>query len=217
MSKPAGMQVHRQHRGDSGPFLLQWVRDHVGFRVYPVHRLDKPTSGLMVFAATSAAAATLSEAFRERQVQKSYRAIVRGHLDGDGSIDYALGPVRDRFSTSSDEKRSAVTDYRVLQRSEVPVPVGRYQTARYSLVDLRPRTGRRHQLRRHMKHVFHPIIGDRKYGDRDHNRFVTELGFSRLALCSVELSIDSLGISRSIPMDAELSLLANELQLRSND
>lgn len=215
--KPAGMQVHRQHRGDPGPFLLQWLRDAVGFRVYPAHRLDKPTCGLMVFATSSDAAARLGEAFRERQVEKRYHAIVRGHITEDGCIDHPLGAVRDRFATPPTEPKDATTEYRVLAKSEMAEAVGRYDSARYSLVELRPKTGRRHQLRRHLKHIFHPILGDRKYGDRDHNRFAANLGFERLALGSVSLCIPSLQLAHSVQLDDEILRLAHTLGLRSDD
>ncbi len=189
--KPPGMLVHRQHRSQTGPFLLQWLRDRLGMRVFPIHRLDKPTSGLMVFGLCPESAAALSTQFRETLVEKLYLAIVRGHLHDDGLIDYALKPVRDRLSSRlSNEAQDARTRYRVLGRSELPTPVGRYSTARYSLLELAPETGRRNQLRRHMKHLFHPVLGDRKYGDRDHNRFQEELGFRMLALCSIGLSVN---------------------------
>jgi tRNA pseudouridine65 synthase len=172
--------------------LLQWVRDAVGQHVFAVHRLDKPTAGLMAFATSPEAASLLSRAFRERRVAKRYAAIVRGHVDSPFDVDYPLGAVRDRHARSGDEPKDAVTRVSPIGQSEIGVPVGRYQTARYTLAVLSPLTGRRHQLRRHMKHVFHPIIGDRKYGDRDHNRFLEAEGFRRLALCSIGLEIEGL-------------------------
>lgn len=215
--KPAGMQVHRQHGGDTGPFLLQWLRDEVGARVYPVHRLDKPTAGLMVFTDSRDLASAMGEAFRERRVKKRYQAIVRGHVLQDGVIDYPLGPVRDRFAPSTDERREAQTEVRVVARSEVSTPVGRYESARYSWLALRPRTGRRHQIRRHLKHVFHPIIGDRKYGDRDHNRFANSLGFDQLALCSTSLSFPELDLEYAVDPVPEWQALAAALRLTTAD
>lgn len=217
VSKPAGMQVHRQHPGDSGPFLLQWVRDQIGAEVFPVHRLDKPTAGLMVLTDSREMAATLGEQFRERRVVKQYQAIVRGHLHEDGVIDYALGPVRDRFASQSDERREAKTGYRVIARSEMPSAVGRYETARYTWLSLQPHTGRRHQIRRHLKHIFHPIVGDRKYGDRDHNRFARTLGFDQLALCSTSLAFPELGVEYSVDPVPRWHQLALALGLKAAD
>jgi tRNA pseudouridine65 synthase len=211
------MQVHRQHAGDEGPFLLQWVRDEIGATVFPVHRLDKPTAGLMVFTDSRELASAMGEEFRERRVTKHYQAIVRGHLLGDAVIDYALGPVRDRFSGQSDERRAAKTGYTVLAKSEVASPVGRYESARYTWLSLQPHTGRRHQIRRHLKHIFHPIVGDRKYGDRDHNRFAKSLGFDQLALCSTHIAFPRLDLEYAIEPVPQWLSAATALGLRAAD
>jgi tRNA pseudouridine65 synthase len=187
----------------------------MGQHVFAVHRLDKPTAGLMAFATSPEAASVLSRAFRERRVVKRYAAIVRGHMDSPFEIDYPLGAVRDKLAKSSDERRDAVTKVSPIGHSEIDIPVGRYQTARYTLVVLSPLTGRRHQLRRHLKHVFHPIVGDRKYGDRDHNQFLESEGFRRLALCSIGLEIEGLetDFSYSATPDQEWLALASLLEL----
>lgn len=192
--KPAGLLVHRSpiDRRETR-FALQLVRDLVGRRVYPVHRLDKPTSGLLAFGLSSAAARRLAEAFAAGQVQKTYLAVVRGVVPESGRIDHPLVEELDRYGDPLAEPdkgpQSAVTGYRRLAEVELPFAVGRYPTSRYSLLEARPETGRRHQLRRHFKHLLHPIIGDTKYGEGRHNRFFREqFNCHRLLLAAVELS-----------------------------
>ena len=129
----------------------------------------------------------MCQQFEEKTVQKSYLAIVRGYLQGKGQIDYPLkiqlDKIADKFAQEDKAPQEAVTDYESLNIVEMPYAVGRYQTTRYSLVKLIPQTGRKHQLRRHMKHIFHPILGDTQYGDLHQNRALTEYsGCQRLFL-----------------------------------
>ena len=192
--KPAGLLVHRSpiDRRETR-FALQLVRDLVGRRVYPVHRLDKPTSGVLAFGLSSAAARRLAEAFAAGAVAKTYLAVVRGVAPDSGLIDHPLVEELDRYGDPLAEpdkgSQAAVTAYRRLATVELPFAVGRYPTSRYSLVEARPQTGRRHQLRRHFKHLLHPIIGDTKYGEGRHNRFFREqYGCARMLLAAVELA-----------------------------
>ena len=194
VNKPPGLLVHRS-RIDRGAdrFALQTVRDQIGRRVFPVHRLDKPTSGVLLFALDPEAARRLSDAFARRAVRKTYLAVVRGYLEPGGVIDYALRETRDRTTDGKARRdkppQPAVTVYRRLATVETPHAVGRYPTSRYALAALRPRTGRKHQIRRHMKHIFHPVIGDRKYGDGRHNRFFEEhFGCRRMLLHAAALT-----------------------------
>lgn len=196
VEKPAGLLVHRSEidRRETR-FALQLVRDQLGRRVWPVHRLDRPTSGLLLLALDVETARRLTAAFTARAVEKRYLAVVRGHPDGSGRIDYPLVEVLDRFGdrlVSPDRPpQPAVTDYRRLATVELPEPVGRYATARYALLELTPLTGRKHQLRRHLKHIFHPIVGDTTYGDGRHNRFFrTRFGCARLLLAATRLTFD---------------------------
>lgn len=194
--KPAGLLVHRSpiDRHETR-FALQEVRDLLGRRIYPVHRLDKPTSGILLFALDSGSARGMVGAFASGKVAKTYLAVVRGMMPEDGVIDHPLAEEPDRLASTglvsaSKKLRPAVTAYRRLAEVELPVAVGRYPSSRYSLVALFPRTGRRHQLRRHLKHLFHPIIGDTKYGEGRHNRyFREELYTARLLLHAAELTI----------------------------
>lgn len=193
--KPAGLLVHRSaiDRWETR-FALQLVRDRLGQRVWPVHRLDKPTSGILLFTLHVEAARRLTEAFQTNAVHKTYLAVVRGYTDTTGCIDYALKEeldrTTDRLTDPGKAAQSAVTDYRRLATLELPHAVGRYATARYSLIEANPRTGRKHQIRRHMKHIFHPIVGDTTHGDGRHNRFFRQqLGCRRLLLAATALRL----------------------------
>ncbi len=179
VNKPAGLLVHRSDidRHETR-FALQTVRDQIGQRVYPVHRLDKPTSGVLLFALNSESAHALSTKFNEGSVQKTYLAIVRGYPEQQATIDY---PLREAWDKMTDRRvrrdkapQTAVTTLHRLATAEIPVRVDRYPTSRYALVAAHPLTGRKHQIRRHMKHIAHPIIGDTTYGKSRHNRLFAE-------------------------------------------
>lgn len=196
VNKPAGMLVHRSwlDRHET-QFVMQTLRDQIGQYVFPIHRLDRPTSGVLLFALNSEMANLLCLQFEEKTVEKSYLAVVRGYLTGSAQIDYPLkiqlDKIADKFAQEDKEPQSAVTNYTGLQTVEMPWAIGKYQTARYSLVRLMPQTGRKHQLRRHMKHIFHPILGDTQYGDLHQNRGLSEkTGVSRLMLHAETLSFD---------------------------
>ena len=177
INKPSGIMVHRTSISEDQQFVLQILRRQVGYRIYPIHRLDRGTSGVLVFGKTSIAANQLAEQFREQKVEKQYLGVVRGYLEREGTVNYALA------REPGKEKRQAITHYRVLQETEISVPIGRYQTARYSLVEMHPKTGRRHQIRRHFSHLRHPIINDKKHGDVKHNKYwANELGIRRMLL-----------------------------------
>jgi tRNA pseudouridine65 synthase len=144
INKPAGMLVHRTYL-DHGEtvFAVQQLRDQIGMKVHPVHRLDKPTSGLLMFALNAEALTTLQSQFTKKSVKKVYWAIVRGYLSGNGSLDYPLKREVDSYSQAATAvNQSAVTHYRCLAQTELPVPVGRYPTTRYSWIEIKPETGR---------------------------------------------------------------------------
>jgi len=187
VDKPAGLVVHRGERTREEPAVLQLVRDRLGQHVYPVHRLDRATSGVLVLALDPEAARHLVEAFTARAVEKRYVAIVRGWVDEAGVVD---SPLREDPSAPLAE---ATTEYRRLATWEVPVAVGRYASARYSLVEVVPRTGRMHQIRRHFTHLCHPVIGDVRYGDGRHNRMFRErFGVHRMLLHAQRLAFPDL-------------------------
>ena len=194
VNKPAGMLVHRSwlDRHET-QFVMQTLRDQIGQLVYPIHRLDRPTSGVLLFALNSEIANLLRQQFEQKQIEKQYLAVVRGYVTGHGEIDYPLkvqlDKIADKFSQPDKAPQSAVTFYEGLQTVEMPYGVGRYATSRYSLVRLIPQTGRKHQLRRHMKHIFHPILGDTQYGDLHQNRALMEhTGCTRLLLHAEKLT-----------------------------
>lgn len=195
INKPSGLLVHRSRidRHESR-FALQILRDQIGEHVFPVHRLDKPTSGLLVFARSSDAARLLSEKFARREVAKFYLAVVRGHCPASGVIDHSLSEKHDRLADpqarNDKAPQEAQTFFRTLAQVEWPEAVDRYPQTRYSLVELQPRTGRRHQLRRHMKHIGHPIIGDSTHGKGVHNRyFARRFDCARLMLACHRLEL----------------------------
>lgn len=193
INKPAGMLVHRSWLAKhETTFVLQTLRDQIGQLVYPVHRLDRPTSGVLLFALNSESAKHFSQAFEQHQVHKTYLAVVRGYMPTEqGSIDYPLSVIRDKIAdkhsianTDTKPDQPAQTDWQLIDSTEQPfVARTRYKTSRYSLIKLCPTTGRKHQLRRHLKHIFHPIIGDTSYGDHHQNRAIrAHIGVSRLML-----------------------------------
>ncbi|WP_151993278.1 tRNA pseudouridine(65) synthase TruC [Buttiauxella massiliensis] len=196
VNKPSGWLVHRSwlDRHET-VFVMQTVRDQIGKHVFTVHRLDRPTSGVLLMALSSEVAHLLSQQFENHQIQKRYHAVTRGWLEDDTVLDYPLveelDKIADKKATQDKEAQPAVTHYRGLATVEMPVPVGRYPTARYSLVELEPKTGRKHQLRRHMSHLRHPMIGDSKHGDLRQNRAAAEhFGCERLMLHASQLSLN---------------------------
>jgi tRNA pseudouridine65 synthase len=179
VNKPPNLLVHRSRLSEDRVFLLQQLRDHIGQRLYPVHRLDRATSGVIVFGTTPEAAAALVDLFTRHQVQKSYLAIVRGYLSEQGVID---SPLQDLETNTG--LQTAVTAYRNLGQTDFPHPIGkRYPSARYSLLDVTPQTGRRQQIRKHLSHIRHPILGDKQHGDVKHNSYFRDhFGLERLFL-----------------------------------
>jgi len=184
INKPTHILVHRTNISEDTRFVLQILRKQIGQRVYPVHRLDRATSGVLLFGKNSEITEKVSSVFRHRQVEKIYWGIVRGYLDKQGEIDYPLA--KEKWLP----KKEAVSYYRLLDQTELPVAIGPYPTARYSWVEIQLETGRRHQIRRHFAHLRHPIIGDKKYGDVKHNNYWRDyFGIDRMLLhaCRIRL------------------------------
>lgn len=189
VDKPAGLLVHRSPvDSHAQAFLLQQLREQTGQWLYPVHRLDRPTSGIIVFACHPAAAHCLGAQFATEQVRKTYLALVRGWAIS-GLIDYPLRTLDGVTGKAQTAVQAAQSRVRLLMRYELPIAHSRHATSRVSLLALRPHTGRRHQLRRHLKHVFHPIVGDSTYGDLKQNRaFAAFTGVQRLLLHAQSLA-----------------------------
>lgn len=211
IDKPSGLLVHRSEidRRETR-FAVQLLRDQIGRQVFPVHRLDRGTSGVLLFALDAATARLLNAQFAERQPGKTYLAVVRGHPADSGDIDHAITRQPDeREYVHGDAQlnaQPAFTRYRTLARCELPFAVDRYPHSRYALVELQPETGRRHQLRRHLKHIAHPIIGDATHGKGVHNRFFQQqFGVGRMLLHAVELTLQHPYSGQPLTITAPLS------------
>ena len=201
VDKPSGLSVHRGWDGERDVAMTR-LRDQIGRYVYPVHRLDRGTSGVLLFALSADVAAALGKTFTDGRAEKTYLALVRGAPPTSGTIDHPLPPGEDR----REERVSAVTDFVRLDGF-----------GRYSLVEARPRTGRLHQIRRHLKHISCPIIGDVNYGKGEHNRlFRTSYGLHRLFLHAATLRLPHPETGHLLeihaPIPRELSVVLEELR-----
>ncbi len=210
VNKPSGLLVHRSliDRHETR-FAVQMLRNQLGQKVYPLHRLDKPTSGVLLFALDAATARLAGEQFQAGAVQKTYLALVRGYTSAAGVIDY---PLREELDEVADAKadhnkpaQPAITHYRSLEAFELPFAQGKHPTSRYTLLELTPETGRKHQLRRHLKHIFHPIVGDTTHGDGKHNQlFREQFGCGRLLLHAARLVFVHPLTGAAVQIDAPL-------------
>ncbi len=172
-------------------FVLQTLRDQLGQRVWPVHRLDKGTSGVLVFALNAEVARTLGQAFESGEgLHKTYRAMVRGWPADELFIDHPLKRMPDDMRSQREEIQSAQTQLHTLWRGQLALPYQGFAHTRVAHVQLQPLTGRRHQLRRHMKHIAHPIVGDATHGKGPFNRDVAAyIGMQRLWLHALQLHL----------------------------
>jgi len=185
INKPPGLLVHRSPiAGNADEFALQLLRDQLGRRVYPVHRLDRKTSGVLLFALSKSSHAAMHHLIANQQIEKTYHAIVRGYTPDEERIDYPL-------ANETGKVQEAVTNYRTCCRAELAVPFGKFSTSRYSLLEIVPETGRTHQIRRHLSHINHPIIGDRPYGCNKQNKlFLEQWQLSQMMLHASRLSFE---------------------------
>jgi tRNA pseudouridine65 synthase len=168
INKPHGLLVHRSSiAGDAKVFALQMLRDQIGRHVSPVHRLDRKTGGLLLFAFEKDVEIAMHQQFMNGEVQKKYLAVLRGYAPDREDIDYPL-------AKENGTLQDAFTSFVTLKRAELDVAFGKHPTSRYSLIEATPTTGRMHQLRRHFAHIFYPIIGDRKHGCNKQNKFFKE-------------------------------------------
>lgn len=193
--KPPGLLLHRTtlDRHETR-FAVQLLRDQIGREVWPVHRLDRGTSGVMLFAFDRETLARVSSLFEQNAVQKIYLAVVRGWPPECGVIDHPLSRQYDdyefRHRHAEAAPQVAVTRFERLATIELPIALDRYPTSRYALLRVRPETGRRHQIRRHLKHIAHPVIGDATHGKGIHNRlFAERFGCARLLLACTDLCL----------------------------
>jgi len=194
INKPSGLLVHRSEIDRrENLFALQLLRNQLGQRVYPVHRLDKPTSGVLLFALNSETASLMVEQWRQRDVEKRYLAVTRGYMPEELHLDYAMVPPVDKYAKHEHIKpaQETITDFKLLAKVEIDVEIDKYPQSRYCLVEVMPKTGRKHQIRRHLKHISHPIIGDARYGKGRHSRYFRDnFDAGRLLLHAWQLSFE---------------------------
>lgn len=181
INKPVGVLVHKTplERSPDAQFAVEILSRQMGYKVYPLHRIDRPTSGVLLFAKNASAASRLQPEFAGVSIKKEYLAIVRGFMPHPhGLIDQPLA------KDMEFELQHALTEYWTLAQTEIPfASSNRYASSRYSLVKIYPHTGRMHQIRRHFAHIRHYIIGDRTHGDNKQNKFFDrhfQMGFMLL-------------------------------------
>lgn len=168
INKPHGLLVHRSSiAADTSEFALQLLRDQIQQTVYPAHRLDRKTGGILLFTKNKEMDSLTQQLFADKSMIKTYWAIVRGYTNDEGIIDYPL-------RKESGSLQEAVTRYRTLARAEIDLPFGKHATSRYALVEVNPQTGRMHQIRKHFAHIFHPILADRPHGCNKQNKLWKE-------------------------------------------
>jgi len=195
IQKPAGLLVHKSpiDRHEKR-YAMKILRNQIGQWVYPVHRLDKPTSGLLLFTLDKDSARLVSQQFEQHLIDKEYLAVVRGFTKSEGVIDYPLNEIAVfkhlEKNIEQKEAKPSVTHFKTLKHYILPYSDGHFEQCRYSLVKLFPKTGRKHQIRRHLKHISHPIVGDVKHGRGEHNRlFKTHMDSHRLLLAAQTMTL----------------------------
>ena len=200
INKPHGLLVHQSPIArDADEFAIQLLRDQIGQRVYPAHRLDRKTSGVLVFSLDKETDRFMQMQFQNKETDKRYLALVRGFAPEEMTIDYAL-------HRDDGVLQDALTHFKRLETFEIPVAQGKFPTSRYSLVEANPETGRMHQLRKHFAHIFHPIIGDRPHGCNKQNKFWLEnFQMNKMLLHASELTIIHPQTNEKLQLKAEMS------------
>jgi tRNA pseudouridine65 synthase len=183
INKPHGLLVHQSPIArDAEEFALQLLRDQLGQNVWPAHRLDRKTGGVLLFSLDQETNKLLQAKFRDNEIDKKYLAVVRGFFPGELTIDYPL-------RKENGVLQEAFTHIQLISKTEVDFQIGTHSTSRYSLVLAKPQTGRMHQIRKHLAHVMHPIIGDRPHGCNKQNRhFKHELKMDTMLLHAQSLA-----------------------------
>lgn len=222
INKPSGLLVHRSPIDKHETrFAIQLLRDQIGQRVYPLHRLDKPTSGVLLFALNSELTQQVASTWHN--VRKTYVALVRGHARAEAYIDHPLTYQNDRLGDADKQTgtvQEAQTTVRCLATTELDVAIDRYPKTRYSLVRCEPHTGRKHQIRRHLKHISHPIIGDAKHGKGIHNRyFAQHFQADRLLLAATQMQlvhpVTQQDMTLTAPISGSFAALIDRFQWRT--
>jgi tRNA pseudouridine65 synthase len=199
INKPHDLLVHRTKIArNQDRYALQILRDQLGQKVYPVHRLDSKTSGVLLFALDNDVNIQMQKAFAAGKIKKTYWAILRGYTDQEGTIDY---PVKNKNGVL----KNAITHYRTIDQKEINVALGKFNTSRYSFVEVLPKTGRMHQIRRHFAHLRHPIIADRPHGCSKQNKLFKERwGMKTMLLHARSLEFSHPNTAIGITIEANL-------------
>jgi len=199
INKPHDLLVHRTKIAkDADVFALQLLRDQLEKPVYPIHRLDRKTGGVLIFGLNEEIHKAMQQKFAEKEVIKKYLAIVRGYTNDEEIIDYPL-------KKENGAMQEAVTNSKTLDRVELNLPMGEHPTSRYSLLELQPFTGRKHQIRKHMAHIHHPIIADRPHGCNKQNRlFKEKFGLMTMMLHAWKISFEHPFTNELITIEASI-------------
>lgn len=205
INKPAGVLVHKTplEKDPEALFAVQILENQVGYKVYPLHRIDRPTTGILLFGKSSQAATAIQSQFIDNSIKKYYLAVVRGYLpEAHGMIDHPLAKDLEY------ELQEAKTEYWALNHCEIPfASTGRYPSSRYALAKVYPHTGRMHQIRRHFAHLRHYIIGDTTHGDNRQNKFFTgQFQLENMLLHAWELSFHHPFSNEPITINADLPM-----------
>lgn len=206
INKPHGLAVHRsQYVGEADVYALQELRNQLGQYVYPCHRIDRKTGGVLLFALSKEVDSLMQQQFAANQVKKKYLAIVRGYTEDSGIIDYPL-------TNEKGKTQEAITEYKTINKVELDIPFGKFKTSRYSLVEVSPQTGRMHQIRKHFAHIDHPIIGDRPHGCNKQNRlFKEQFNMTTMLLHASEMSFNHPLTGKEIIITANLQSEFNRM------
>ncbi len=210
INKPHNLLVHRSSiAADESVFALQLLRDQLNCWVSPCHRIDRKTSGVLLFALSPEVDKVIKKQFEDHTTHKKYLALVRGYLPESGTTDR---PLEKENGTLQD----AITHYRCLKQVELDIEVSRYPKSRYSLAEITPETGRMHQIRRHFAQLRHYLIGDKTYGECKHNKmFEQHFGLNTMLLHASELGfihpITSESVHITAPMSEEFTRILSEI------
>jgi len=200
INKPHGLLVHRSRiAADVTDFALQILRDQIGKRVFPIHRIDRKTSGVLLFGLNNEIVKLVQQEFLNFQIEKKYMAIVRGFFPNKIEVNYPL--TNDRNKT-----QEAITFFQKIKQTELDIPFGKHLTSRYSFIEAFPKTGRQHQIRKHLNHLRHPIIGDRPHGCNKQNKlFKEKWNFTTMLLHAKELKFHHPILKKELHLSANFS------------
>ncbi|MDR6239843.1 pseudouridine synthase [Aureibacter tunicatorum] len=218
INKPKGMLVHRSPLARQEKiFAMQTLRDQVGHHVFPLHRIDRPTSGVLLFGTNKESATALQKSFEDKKVTKKYLALVRGFIDDVITINH---PINNEYDETL---RDAISQVKPLYQTEVNICTNpNFPTSRYTLAEAEPITGRTHQLRKHFAHIRHYIIGDKKHGDNKQNKaFMKHYNMNDLLLHSYHTIIphpfnQEEKISIKAPLPKHFSEILQKINIPTN-